>query len=215
MVHRVLAQARVFASPLPSNELWIIIPNSKALKHTHWSFWFWTFSFWSLWRGTAIQCQSYPESVCTKSSSAQRQCQRVKAVLRSFALSKGHWKGWACPRTSTLHVRCHQATSNQRPRAGTGSHHNQRQVGFNNLPWSHHPPVPQLSRIPPAGTGTVCNSNTRALTGRQRAAGCQVSWLTYVHPGGRARHRSGKDSPASKFTFETLAVKSLVIQDSC
>lgn len=86
MAHRVLA--RVFAHPLPSNELWIIIPNSKALKHTHWRFWFWIFSFWSLWRGTAIQCQSYPDSVCTKSSSAQRQCQRVKAVLRLFALSK-------------------------------------------------------------------------------------------------------------------------------
>lgn len=70
----------------------IIIPNSKALKHTHWSFWFWTFSFWSLWRGTAIQCQSYTESVCTKSSSAQRQRQRGKAVLRLSALSKRHWK---------------------------------------------------------------------------------------------------------------------------
>lgn len=66
------------------------LKSSKALKHTHWSFWFWTFFFffWSLWRGTAIQCQSYPESVCTKSSSAQRQRQRVKAVLRPLALSK-------------------------------------------------------------------------------------------------------------------------------
>lgn len=50
------------------------------------------FSFWSLWRGTAIQCQSHPESVCTKSSSAQRPCRRAKAVPRSCALSKRHSK---------------------------------------------------------------------------------------------------------------------------
>lgn len=96
MAHRVLAQTRVFAFPSPSIELWIIVPNSKALKHTHWSIWFWIFffffPFWSLWRETAIQRQSYPESVCTKSSGAQRQCRRVKAVLRSRALSKRHWK---------------------------------------------------------------------------------------------------------------------------
>lgn len=187
MAHRVLAQARAFAHPLLSNELWIIIPNSKALKHTHWSFWFWTFSFWSLWTGTAIQCQSYPESVCTKTSSAQRQCQRVKAVLRSFALSKKkgdsraelalgpHRFRWGATR---LLLRGPRGQEQAAP----------NQVGFNNLPWRHHHPVPQLSHTSPERTGRICNKNSAHTCPDGTLASSRIPiFLADLHPPGRKR----------------------------